>query len=93
MVERVAMAIDQQVVASKKVVAAKSGQIKSILDALQWGDQSEAYRGECRLIARAAITAMREPTKEMIEAGYEAHPSWRDELALGYTAMIDAILK
>jgi len=39
--------------------------------------------------ARAALEAMRDPTKEMIEAGF-----WKGPISLnGYRAMIDAALK
>ncbi len=58
MIERVAMAIDAQVVISKKMVAAKAGQISAVLDAVAWDKQAESYREECRGIARAAIEAM-----------------------------------
>jgi len=44
--------------------------------------------------ARAALEAIREPTSEVVSAGYPAFadPCWPEDAARGYTAMIDAIL-
>lgn len=46
-------------------------------------------------LARATIEAMREPTKEMLEAGWEHtdDPCWREDVAEAWRAMIDAALK
>lgn len=48
-------------------------------------------------IARAAITAMREPTDAMVQAaydanGYEGGTNWTESRKLDFTAMIDAAL-
>jgi hypothetical protein len=66
-----------------------------------WDDET------VRMVARAAIAAMREPTEEMKRAGFENSPhdvggcsdqiskeDWREEICPEiYQAMIDAALK
>lgn len=48
-----------------------------------------------REIARAAIEAMREPTPEMLGAGWPhtADPCWVEDVRKAWGAMIDAALK
>lgn len=58
-------------------------------DAGAWDDQSDTYRRMCRLLARAAIEAMREPTAGMVKAAREAIPAGRG-LASAYAR--DAII-
>jgi len=54
---------------------------------------SSRDRNEYRKVARAAIEAMREPTKEMLEAGQKAWASDpQKKVATLYRAMIDAAL-
>lgn len=96
--EMMERAVDAQVVASKKIVAAKRGEIGSILDAVPWVDQSVHYRDECRAIARAVLAEIRTPTNAMLTKG----ATWgtleldgqlgRDFTGL-WQAMIDAALK
>lgn len=45
-------------------------------------------------LARAAIDAMREPTEEMVWAGFEhtGDPCWQDDVKKAYRAMIDTAL-
>ncbi|TDR28919.1 hypothetical protein [Aquamicrobium defluvii] len=65
--------------------------------------QSDLYKRNCRLLARAAIEAMREPTDAMVDVGQDAfaeginmvagHPEPSDEASYQtYIAMIDAAL-
>ena len=51
---------------------------------------------EARVMARAAIEAMREPTEEMVDAGFPAinnYPAPYNQMKFGYQAMIDAALQ
>jgi hypothetical protein len=48
----------------------------------------------CVWLARAAIAAMREPSKAMLSTGWQhtAHPCWEADVADTWRAMIDAAL-
>lgn len=78
---------------------------KAIYDAANAEDYVSDYRfhdGDTTLdgrfnldkFARAAIEAMREPTKAMLKDGWEhtADPCWEDDVADCWRAMIDAAL-
>ena len=69
MVERVARAIYE----------AKEGPFE------KWADAPETWKPEWRIAAQAAIAVMREPTDEMIEAG------WRKDSNISRTVWIDMI--
>lgn len=66
-----------------------------------WDDMHDEVRATVRHLARAAITAMREPTKAMREAGYasplvnlENLGDWKQEqVTVDWRAMIDAALE
>ena len=92
MVERGSRAIDAQILASKKAFAARSGQIRAILDAIPWERQPESYREECRMIARAVIMVMREPSNNMTIAGFSG-VSDENMTRKVWRAMIDEALK
>lgn len=80
MVDRVANAI-----------RAKSREIYMRVN-MRWDDPEETQpinAEEAAEIARAAIEAMREPTKKMVEAGTYRHAVYEE----GWQAMIDAALK
>lgn len=70
-----------------------------------YDSQSEVYKRMCRVLARAAIEAMRVPTRSMVKAGHI--PTWQIPLGNGtfatglglgadqsriFNAMIDAAL-
>jgi hypothetical protein len=56
-------------------------------------DDPLAGRDHFRLLARAAIEAMREPTATMIDAAYDRHGALpRSAYAYDYNLMIDAAL-
>jgi hypothetical protein len=55
-----------------------------------WDDSSESYRNKFRTMARAAIEAMRVPTKAMILAG--VHHDNMGDMEGRWMAMIDAAL-
>ena len=62
-----------------------------IYDELDFLDQ-----GRVKMIARACIKVMREPTEEMVEAGNAAGAPWESEaqdFREAWIAMIDAALK
>lgn len=52
--------------------------------------QSDLYRRSCRLLARAAIEAMREPTDAMVDAAYGRERTGTERG--NWRAMIDAAL-
>jgi hypothetical protein len=62
-------------------------------ESLRWHQETGGLRQSCLDDARAAITAMREPTKPMIDAGdyVIAVISWDGELV--WRAMVDEALK
>ena len=57
---------------------------------LLWDAAASRAKDEFRAIARAAISGMREPTEEMVNAQF-SEPS--ENLIRDYKAMIDAALK
>lgn len=69
--------------------------IEAIMDSGPVGCCTISER-EAKEIARAALQAIREPDKEMIEAGEACDPGYGDGLAdakTHFTAMIDDLLK
>jgi hypothetical protein len=64
-----------------------------------WENETKGNREEWRMLARAMLRSMREPTESMVEAAYEDHDtksaaddSNKDFAASCYRAMIDAAL-
>jgi hypothetical protein len=59
------------------------------------GQQTDA-KAHYFALARAAIEAMREPTEEMLQCGFDTHQSWnlgdKDDLAAAWRGMIDAAI-
>lgn len=59
--------------------------------AADWDRESETFRAACRAQARAAFAAMREPTDDMVDAGY--NETMMRGARLHWQAMIDEALK
>lgn len=69
-------------------------QLRTSLDGrIDWppNDNDHERRAFMRMVARAAIEAMREPTKEMVEAGHEQCGIYKHADST-WSAMIDAVL-
>ena len=61
---------------------------------VEWRTLNDFAKDAWHRDARAAIEAMREPTEEMAQAGYQvAHGTYSDEGEIVWRAMIDAALK
>ncbi len=100
MVERVARAMHAKSVEEVKLQMAREGFIQIPLDMAymfkSWEDTTEISRQSMLSQARAALSAMRKPTPDMVLAALHVHPK---SLKLGscivsakYAAMIDAAL-
>jgi hypothetical protein len=72
---------------------------KAMADNDGWGWDnaiSDLGRNMWRAHARVAIAALREPTDEMAEVGFQlhtGHPCWQEDVKHAWRAMIDVALR
>jgi hypothetical protein len=60
-----------------------------------WEKETEGNREEWRMLARAMLRSMREPTDKMAEAIWDktGDPCWKDDAIKAWQAGIDAALE